>query len=1123
MTSDQRKKLSEIKQFKQLIAYLRDEMGWPIKSDSEFDELTYEYTTSELGIDDKSAAQIQEIKRLRPLSAKQPWGVFFVKFEPKKLPVVALRRILGQVALKKRASANPADRTMWAQEDLLFISNYGEGDDRQITLAHFSVPTGGHTLPSLKVLGWDSKDTVLHLEAVARELTEQLSWPADESDVDAWRAKWRAAFTVGHQEVINTSKALSIRLAQLARDIRDRISTALAIETEDGPLTKLMKAFQESLIHDLTPKDFADMYAQTIAYGLLSSRIADPKKKSVHDLQAHMQLSPFLQELMKTFLEVGGRKTESGLDFDELGVGEVIDLLDQANMEAVVADFGDKNPEEDPVIHFYELFLAEYDASVRMARGVFYTPRPIVSNIIRSVHETLRTEFGLEDGLADTTTWGAVAERHKQLVIPKGVSPSQDFVKILDPATGTGTFLVEIIDVIYKTLVAKWKLQGHAEQNIDLLWNEYVPAHLLTRLYGYELLMAPYAICHLKLSLKLQETGYKFKNIGRANIYMTNSLEPAQDFEGSFSFAIPALAHEAKAVNIVKRDQTFTVVVGNPPYSARSFNLTESARALVARYKNVEGERIKEKGALQLEKNLNDDYVKFFALAQEITNGHPSIVGYITNHSYLENPTLRGLRWNFLEQYSYLRVLDLGGNVARREPFVDENVFDIMQGVAISILANPPLDAGARITAGRLLGTRLDKYKALSSDSSSISDLPTVVPVKPLFLFRYEDVIIRSEYYAGLSLAELFPLNSTGVKTHRDAFCIDIDLPPLKERIGDLVGTKYTDEEIREKYGLLDTHGWSLARARARLRADPEWADAYSRVLYRPFDWRHIYFSSNIIELPRMEVSKHFLDKKNIGLVFMRQVASDESYSHFLVTRSPVESRSFYSNRGTMNFAPLFLDGNTEKSDGLFNDAALGEIKLNFSVGLVDQVRKKVKGLTAQDLAPETLLSYMYGLFHSPAYRRRYAAFLKTDYPRLLLAREASLFRALSDLGSKLVALHLFEAPMTDDAIPQIVGAKPALVGVPSWSDDTIWLDEKQSIGIEGVPEGVWNFHIGGYQVCFKWLKDRKGRELTNEELSHYQKIVFVVSKTMGLMGEIDTLIEGSGGLPNAFHTSMDQ
>ena len=185
-----------------------------------------------------------------------------------------------------------------------------------------------------------------------------------------------------------------------------------------------MKAFQEALVHDLDADGFADMYAQTIAYGLLSARIADPHKKTADDFAGHMRTNPFLRELMETFLKVGGRRGKAGgpgIDFDELGVSEVVELLDDANMEAVVRDFGDRNPQEDPVIHFYELFLKEYDAKKRMQRGVFYTPRPVVSYIVRSVDELLRTEFGLEDGLADTTTWGEMAKRHKDLKIPEGV------------------------------------------------------------------------------------------------------------------------------------------------------------------------------------------------------------------------------------------------------------------------------------------------------------------------------------------------------------------------------------------------------------------------------------------------------------------------------------------------------------------------------------------------------------------------------------------------------------------------------------------------------------------------------------------------------------------------------
>ena len=581
MPTDHRERLARIRRFDQLVAYLRDELGWPIDSD-DFEELIFEYTPEELGIDTKNAAKIQEIKRLRPLVPGQPWGIFFVKFEPKRLPVVALRRILSQVALKKRASANKSERQAWAADDLLFVSNYGEGEERRITFAHFSKPQDGHDLPTLKVLGWDNLDTPLHLDAVARELSAHLAWPDDEDDPDAWRERWRAAFTLRYREVITTSKELSERLAELARSIRDRIRTALAIETEAGPLTKLMKAFRTALVHDLDEARFADMYAQTIAYGLLSARITDPARRTADDFAAHMRTNPFLRELMETFLRVGGHHGKAGgqsIDFDEVGVSEVVDLLDQAKMEDVVRDFGDRNPQEDPVIHFYEHFLAAYDKKQKVSRGVFYTPRPVVSYIVRSVDELLRNDFRLSDGLADTTTWGEMAKRHKELKIPEGTPPGQAFVQILDPATGTGTFLVEVIDLIHKTMVEEWKAQGHGKKKIEALWNDYVPRDLLPRLHGYELLMAPYAIAHLKIGLKLYETGYLFESDERAQVYLTNALEPPGDGQLMLDF-LPALAHEAKAVNEIKRKHRFTVVIGNPPYSGLSSNGGDRKSAL---------------------------------------------------------------------------------------------------------------------------------------------------------------------------------------------------------------------------------------------------------------------------------------------------------------------------------------------------------------------------------------------------------------------------------------------------------------------------------------------------------------------------------------------------------------
>ena len=781
MPMDHRSALANIKRFDQLIAYLRDEMGWPIARDSfeDGDDLFYDFTADELGIDSKTAAKIESIKRLRPLSPRQPWGIFFVKFEPKKLPVVVLRRILSHVALKKRASANSAERTAWAKDDLLFVSNYGVGDERQISFAHFSTPTNGHNLPTLKVLGWDNRDTALHLDAVARELTEHLAWPENDSDASAWREQWRTAFTLSHREVITTSSALSIRLAALARAIRDRIKTALAIETARGPLNKLMKAFQEALVHDLDADGFADMYAQTIAYGLLSARIADPHKRTVDDFASHMRTNPFLRDLMEMFLRVGGRQTTSGaggIDFDELGVAEVVELLDNANMEAVVRDFGDRNPREDPVIHFYELFLKEYDAEKRTQRGVFYTPRPVVSYIVRSVHALLRSEFGLTDGLADTATWGEMAERREGLRIPDDIAPAQGFVQILDPATGTGTFLVEAIALIHKTLVAKWQAQGHGETKRDALWNAYVPKHLLPRLHGYELLMAPYAIAHLKIGLKLYETGYRFGSHERARVYLTNALESAQDVsQGAFDFVIPALADEAQAVNEIKRDARFTVIIGNPPYSGHSANKGAWIRELLRgsagtqraeNYFAVDGGSLNERNP----KWLNNDYVKFIRLAHwQIECTGRGVIGFITSNSYLDSPTFRGMRESLTATFPRAHLLDLHGNSNKKDRAPDggkdENVFDIKEGVAIGLFmchhsgtGSRPVYNHADVWGVREQAGGAGKYDRLVASDVASTEWQALSPKPPLRLFVPSDDALHEEYEAGWRLPDVFPV-----------------------------------------------------------------------------------------------------------------------------------------------------------------------------------------------------------------------------------------------------------------------------------------------------------------------------------------------------------------------------
>ena len=1152
MPTDHRVALANIKRFDQLIAYLRDEMAWPIEGD-DFDEMTFEYTPDELGIDVSNTAKIQEIKRLRPLAPNQPWGIFFVKFEPKQLPVVALRRILGQVAIKKRASANSSERQAWAAEDLLFVSNYGEGDTRQISFAHFATPNDGRDLPTLKVLGWDNRDTALHLDTVARELTEHLAWPDDEDSADAWRGQWRAAFTLRHREVITTSHELSVRLAELARTIRDRIQTALAIETEAGQLTKLMKAFQTGLVHDLDEAGFADMYAQTIAYGLLSARITDPARRTSDDLAAHMRTNPFLKELMETFLHVGRRRGKAGgpgIDFDELGVSEVVDLLDQANMEAVVRDFGDRNPQEDPVIHFYEHFLASYNKKQKVSRGVFYTPRPVVSYIVRSVDELLRTEFGLEDGFADVTTWGEMAKRQRDLEVPDGTPPDQAFVQILDPATGTGTFLVEVIDLIHKTMVEKWKSQGHGAQKTQELWNEYVPKHLLPRLHGYELLMAPYAIAHLKIGLKLFETGYGFESDERARVYLTNALEPAENEQLMLDF-LPALAHEAKAVSEIKRKQRFTVVIGNPPYSGLSSNMGPWIDGLLkgrlldgtatASYYHVEGEPLGERKVW-----LQDDYVKFIRLSQWLLDGTGAGVhAYISNHGYLDNPTFRGMRWSLMQSFRRIHVLDLHGNLKKKEAPPaggrDVNVFDIQQGVAIGLFTKAAA-ANRCACHADLWGEREQKYRWLLEHGSADTEWVRLEPGPPFHLFEPFDDAGTGAYYGWPAINDVMAVNVTGIVTARDGFVIDLEPSALLDRIKTFLDNRLSDSEVKKRLGLKENYAWRVAAARRELRAATKrkrLEDFVTKILYRPFDERFIFWHPSVVWRPRTEAMPHMLAGENVGLITTRQTKDEWG----ALATSNIIAHKTCSAYDINSLFPLYLYPGVGNADGsLFSRWAKGKDGRtpNLDMGFVEQIATATelrfvsdgRGDLRKTFGPEDVLAWIYSVFHSPGYRERYEAQLKRDFPRVPLPGSVDLFRQLAEAGHDLLALHLLESPKLGKPITTYTGPKNPEVGRVGWSNGTVWLDAGKTnareghratkpgtIGFKGVPEQVWDFHIGGYQVCHKWLKDRKGRTLSDEDVAHYQKIVVALSETIHIMAEIDEVIEAHGGWPDAFQT----
>ncbi|OPY77022.1 MAG: N-6 DNA Methylase [Syntrophorhabdus sp. PtaU1.Bin153] len=1122
MPTDHRTELKEIRTFPSLVRYLRDEMGWPIESD-DFEELTFEYTPEELGIDVASAAKIQDIKRLRPLTPNQPWGIFFVKFEPRRLPVVALRRILSSVALKKRSSANSDDRAAWVADDLLFISNYGEGDKRQISFAHFSQNKLKGDLPTLKVLGWDNLDTPLHLDHAAELLTSLLAWPDDESDVVRWRESWGSAFILRPREVITTSKVLAVRLAELARTIRDRIHTVLAIETEKGPITRLMKAFQEALVHDLDAHGFSDMYAQTIAYGLLSARITNPKANAADDLATQLPVTnPFLKELMETFFHVGGRrgkaKNGSGIDFDELGVSEVVELLDDANMEAVVRDFGDKNPQEDPVIHFYELFLKEYDAEQKAKRGVFYTPRPVVSYIVRSVDEVLRTEFGLEDGLADTTTWDEMTKRHKDLTIPEGVDPDQCFVQILDPAVGTGTFLVEVIDLIHGWMADKWKAENHSEKKIESLWNEYVPKHLLPRLYGYELLMAPYTIAHLKIGLKLYETGYHFDSDERIRIYLTNALEAAANKQLTLDF-MPALAHEAQAVNEIKRQQRFTVVIGNPPYSVVSLNSGAWISSLMDLYKM----------AVRHERNiqpLSDDYIKFLRLGHFVIEcAGCGVLSLITNHTYLTGVIHRGLREQLLTAFDAIKVFDLHGSALlglkspNRE--ADENVFDIQQGVSVASFVRRRVHGAANdLSYSDLWGSRDYKCQVLSG-SLPLSQPISIVPKEPFFFF-VNSPSTDETYETWISVKDLFEQSSVGFVTGKDEALISFEREPIASLVEDLANNSLSDDVIAARYKIKNTSGWAVARRRREVVHDTDRANHIIRVAYRPFDNR-VTFYSDFLQRARYSVFRHLL-KNNVALITSRLVKGERP-AHFFVSRLPTE-KIFISPKTSNNafVFPLYCYTEERQIKGVAtirpNINKLHARRIAGMLGLVWQDDCENESDEGSALGPEDLFHYVYGVFFSSNYRTRYAEPLRIGFPRIPLTGKPTLFHNLARLGGELVSLHLMESPELNNNTVSFIGSDPPIVEKVSYSDETVWIDKAKTNGFKGVPENVWKLHIGGYQVCEKWLKDRRGRTLSEDDIVHYQKIIVALSETIRIMKEIDGVIDAHGGWPGAFQNN---
>lgn len=870
------------------------------------------------------------------------------------------------------------------------------------------------------------------------------------------------------------AKNLAIELAKRTRFLKDEvISQELREEEETGKgfIQGFYKAFKEYLISSLTEDEFSDLYAQTITYGLFAARTRSENgfnRKLAYDNIP--QTIGILRDVFQ-FISLGSLPQQMEWIIDD--ISEILALTD---INKILHQYFHEGKGKDPIIHFYETFLSEYDPKTRQMRGVYYTPEPVVSYIVRSLHSILKEQFNKPDGFADKN------------------------VTVLDPAAGTLTFLAETAKLAVDEFVSKYGEGGR---------KNFIKDHILKNFYAFELMMAPYAVGHLKMSFLLEELGYKLQADDRFKLYLTNTLE-LEELTQTELPGMVSLSEESHLAGKVKKEQPILVVLGNPPYSGHSSNIGDWISKEIKAYFQVDGKPLGEKNP----KWLQDDYVKFIRFAQwKIDQAGEGVLGFITNHSYLDNPTFRGMRQSLMQSFDEIYLLDLHGNSLKKERCPDgskdENVFDIQQGVSIGIFVKKRRGIGHKIYRFDLWGSRENKYDWLVKNNIKTTKWKKLLPRPEFYLFVLRDEKLAVTYYEYIKLDDIFNEYSLSIQTHRDHFVIDIDKEALKRRIRMFRDKKMPDELIRQSFHLKDTLDWKLDCARERVMEDDEWEQKIIPIIYRPFDRRWIFCSEHVVDRLRKEIMQN-MECENLALLASKQQAI-KGFHHALVTTQISESCvvSNKTKEGNYHF-PLYLCKPKPKQKSksshshmmmLFEpDVEYYDSKPNLS-GFLADIYYKTYGKTPE---PEEIFYYIYAVLYSNIYRTKYAEFLKIDFPRVPFTKDYKLFKKMGGYGEKLVELHLLKSSELDAPTAKFEGKGNDKVEKPRYGKGKLYINSSQYF--EGITQKVWDYQIGGYQVCEKWLKDRKGRILTLDEIQTYCRIVTAIQKTIEVQKTIDVI-----------------
>ncbi|HKJ33522.1 MAG TPA: type ISP restriction/modification enzyme [Balneolales bacterium] len=891
----------------------------------------------------------------------------------------------------------------------------------------------------------------------------------------------------------------TLRASSLARELAkrtrflDHIIENELIEEENKELTGFYKAFQQYLINGLSKVDFADLYAQTVTYGLFAART---RTNDTFTRKNARELIPATIGILREVFEF--------ISYHDLpqSIGWIVDdiaeILDAANINKILKRYYDEGKGADPIIHFYETFLSEYNPRLREQRGVYYTPEPVVGYIVRSVHQILKEDFGKPLGLADSS------------------------VTVLDPAAGTLTFIAEAIKLAVNEYKMKFGSGGVSELIRD---------HILNHFFAFELMMAPYAIGHLKIGFILDELGYHLKDDERLKLYLTNTLE-MEELEQTELPGMASLSEESHEAGKIKKDEKVLVILGNPPYSGNSFNKGVWIDSLLKEgYKNGKG--FEDDGYYKVDgkplgewnpKMLQDDYVKFLRFAQwKIDQNGQGIVSMITNHGYLDNPTFRGMRESLMKSFDEISILDLHGNYRKRETAPDgskdENVFDIQQGVAINLMLKKK-NLSKLIQRSDLYGLRNDKYDWLDNHNLRNNGYTKIQPQSPFYFFTEFNYDLERIYKRYIQVTDLFPEYSTGVKTHRDHFVIDLKLKALNQRISIFLNPKRNNKEIRLYFDLKDNRDWKLSEKRKALQKVNNWKDFITKILYRPFDNRFIFFHKDAIDFSRENIMKNLVNGNNLGLIVTR-MNRQSSLNYFFISDEIVDVHALDNARDSMYVLPLYIqhspvNKNHNKGGGTMmmvfdEEKEYANRKPNINKEFYNLLESTFK----KRPTPEQILYYTYAVLYAPTYRQTYAEFLKSDFPRIPFTKDYKLFREMAYLGEELTALHLMKSDKLNDPIARFQGEgnnvidKSKKVGRDYHpEEERVYINQDLQY-FEGIPEEVWNYQIGGYQVLDKWLYDRRERHLSNEEIQHYCKVVTALYHTIEMQRKIDDVYQG--------------